>query len=184
MFNLYTVLNAFLSERELKTQLHWTFMNRRLWSVCDYNESQIGAADLLMQKECMKGDFLPLNRLAREQETSRSKEFCWLLITSIGEMLPDFKILSGMVLEIPVFIWAAGIEVSLQINIHEKSSDQGKVNKPYDNIAFAAIPLETFGPCRPGGSCEAVSSAHSRWIVQLNCNRLIWLSMWRQPACS
>ena len=70
--------------------------------VCDHYGSQRGAAAPLVQKERMLRDFLPVKRVLAGSGNPTFRESCRLLITSLGDMFPDFKTLPEVALVIPV----------------------------------------------------------------------------------
>ena len=75
--------------------------------ICDHYGSQSGAAAPLVQKERMLRDFLPVKRVLAGSGNPTFRESCRLLITSLGDMFPDFKTLPEVALVIPVSSVAA-----------------------------------------------------------------------------
>uniref|UniRef100_A0A667XDF6 HAT C-terminal dimerisation domain-containing protein n=1 Tax=Myripristis murdjan TaxID=586833 RepID=A0A667XDF6_9TELE len=126
--------------------------------VCDHYGSQTGAADPLVQKERMLRDFLPLKRVLAGSGNPSFKESCRLLITSLGEMFPDFKTLAEEALVIPVSTVAAERGFSLQNNIKTATRSRLSETKVQNlmTIASAAIPLETFDYAQVGARFKSM----------------------------
>ena len=108
--------------------------------------SQTGAADPLVQKERMLRDFLPLKRVLAGSGNTSFRESCRLMITSLGEMFPDFKTLVEVALVIPVSSVATERGFSLQNNIKTAMRSRLSEEKVQNlmSIASASVPLETF----------------------------------------
>ena len=108
--------------------------------VCDHYGSQAGAADPLVQKERMLRDFLPLKRvLAAGSGKPSFRESCRLLITSLGEMFPDFKTLAEVALVIPVSSVAAERGFSLQNDIKTAMRSRLSEEKVQNLMTLAAF---------------------------------------------
>ncbi|XP_076591239.1 uncharacterized protein C17orf113-like [Chaetodon auriga] len=148
--DLDTVLNASRypgADSALKS-----YGQEALERVCDHYGSQTGAAEPLVQKERMLRDFLPLKRVLAGSGKPSFRESCRLLITSLGEMFPDFKTLAEVALVIPVSSVAAERGFSLQNNIKTAMRSRLSEAKVQNlmTIASAAIPLETFDYAQAG----------------------------------
>uniref|UniRef100_A0A4W6FPJ6 HAT C-terminal dimerisation domain-containing protein n=1 Tax=Lates calcarifer TaxID=8187 RepID=A0A4W6FPJ6_LATCA len=111
-----------------------------------------GAADPLVQKERMLRDFLPLKRVLAGSGNPSFRESYRLLITSLGEMFPDFKTLAEVALVIPVSSVAAERGFSLQNNIKTAMRSRLCEEKVQNlmTISSAAVPLETFDYAQAG----------------------------------
>lgn len=81
-----------------------------------------GAGEPLVQKKCMLRDFLPVKRVLAASGNPTFKESSCLLITSLGEMFPNFKTLAEVVLVIPLSSVAAERGFSLQNQIKTATS--------------------------------------------------------------
>ena len=114
--------------------------------VCDHYGSQRDAAAPLVQKERMLRDFLPVKRVLAGSGNPSFRESCRLLITSLGEMFPDYKTLAEVALVIPVSSVAAERGFSLQNNI--KTAMRSRLSEAKTQrlmtIASAAISLDAF----------------------------------------
>lgn len=114
--------------------------------VCDHYGSQRDAAAPLVQKERMLRDFLPVKRVLAGSGNPSFRESCRLLITSLGDMFPDFKTLAEVALVIPVSSVAAERGFSLQNKIKTATRSRLSEAKTQNlmTIASAATPLDEF----------------------------------------
>lgn len=107
--DLYTVLNTSRypgTDSALKS-----YGLEALEHVCDHYGVQKCASAPLVQKERVRQDFLAMKRVLAGSGNPTFRESCKLLITSLGEMFPDYKTI------IPVSSVAAERGFSLQNKI-------------------------------------------------------------------
>ena len=70
--------------------------------VCAHYGSPRGAAAPLVENDRMQRDFLPMKRVLAGSGNPSFRGSCRLLITSRGEIFPDFRALAEVALVIPV----------------------------------------------------------------------------------
>uniref|UniRef100_A0A673AIY5 HAT C-terminal dimerisation domain-containing protein n=1 Tax=Sphaeramia orbicularis TaxID=375764 RepID=A0A673AIY5_9TELE len=100
----------------------------------------------LVQKECTLRDFLPVKRVLAQSGNPTFRESGRLLITSLGEMFPDFKTLAEVALVIPVSSVAAERGFSLQNQIKTAMGSRLSEAKVQNlmTITSAAISCDAF----------------------------------------
>ncbi len=100
----------------------------------------------------MEWDFLLVKPVLAGSGNPSFRESCRLLITSLGEMFPDFKTLAELALVIPVSSVAAERGFSLQNNI--KTAMRSRLSEAnvqnLMTIASAATSLDEFDYARAG----------------------------------
>ncbi|KAK0148970.1 Transmembrane protein C17orf113 [Merluccius polli] len=177
--DLDTVLNASCYPGGADSALK-SYGQEALESVCDHYGSQTGAADPLVQKERMLRDFLPLKRVLAGSENPSFRESCQLLITSLGEMFPDFKTLAEVALVIPVSSVAAERGFSLQNNFKTAMRSRLSEEKVQNlmTIASAAVPLETFDYAQAGTRFKSMRTRRKKrsYFPPLRRDRL-WVGL-------
>ncbi|KAL1261177.1 hypothetical protein QQF64_034240 [Cirrhinus molitorella] len=114
--------------------------------VCVYYGTQRGAAVPLVQKERALQDFLAVKRVLAGSGRPTFRESCKHLITSFGEMFPDYKTLAEVALVIPVSSVAAERGFSMQNNIKTVARSRLSEAKTQNlmTIASASVTLDSF----------------------------------------
>ena len=142
--DLDTVLNA--SRYPTADSALKTHGLEALERVCAHYGSPRGAAAPLVENDRMQRDFLPMKRVLAGSGNPSFRGSCRLLITSLGEMFPDFRALAEVALVIPVSSVAAERGFSLQNNI--KTATRSRLSEAKTQhlmtIASAAVSIDTF----------------------------------------
>ncbi|KAL2086047.1 hypothetical protein ACEWY4_017106 [Coilia grayii] len=114
--------------------------------VCEYYGSPRGSAAPLVEKDRLIQDFLPMKRVLAGSGNPSFRGACRLLITSLGEMFPDFRTLAEVALVIPVSSVAAERGFSLQNNIKTAMRSRLSEAKMQNlmTIASAAVSIDDF----------------------------------------
>lgn len=148
--DLDTVLNA--SRYPVADSALKSYGQEALERICDHYGSPTGAAEPPVQRERMERDFLPVKRVLAGSGNPSFRESCRLLITSLGEMFPDFKTLAELALVIPVSSVAAERGFSLQNNIKTAMRSRLSEAKVQNlmTIASAATSLDAFDYAQAG----------------------------------
>ncbi|KAK5848763.1 hypothetical protein PBY51_008456 [Eleginops maclovinus] len=142
--DLDTVLNA--SRYPTADSALKTHGLEALERVCDQYGSPRGAAAPLVENDRMQRDFLPMKRVLAGSGNPSFRGSCRLLITSLGEMFPDFRALAEVALVIPVSSVAAERGFSLQNKIKTATRSRLSEAKAQHlmSIASAAESIDTF----------------------------------------
>lgn len=114
--------------------------------VCDHYGAQKCASAPLVQKERVLQDFLPMKQVLAGLGNPTFRESCKLLITSLGEMFPDYKTLAEVALVILVSSVAAEHGFSLQnkIKIVTRSRLSEAKMQNLMTVASASVSLDAF----------------------------------------